>query len=243
MLLLFSSAGNAIASVVVGTTRVIYPLQEREVSVRLTNAGDTPALVSAWADRGDPNEYSDANPPFVLSPPMFRMEPRKDQVLRMIRMPEQLPLDRESVYWLNVVEVPPESERVAEGLNGMQLALRIRIKIFVRPPKLVGQQIDAPPLLQWKIIEANGKQMLSVRNPTSYHVSFSEIAVGKDADKVSADITNAMVAPGATLDMPLSAPGITAAAIKAGTSHVYFQSIDDYGVPRPFEATLTPSTP
>ena len=43
-------AGNGHASVVIGTTRVIYQEKDREVTVRLTNDGKHPALVQAWID-------------------------------------------------------------------------------------------------------------------------------------------------------------------------------------------------
>jgi hypothetical protein len=45
---------GAHASVVINGTRVIYPSDEREVTVKLSNEGSLPALVQAWLDDGDP---------------------------------------------------------------------------------------------------------------------------------------------------------------------------------------------
>ena len=40
------------ASVVVEGTRVVYPANEREVTVRMNNKGHGPVLMQAWVDRG-----------------------------------------------------------------------------------------------------------------------------------------------------------------------------------------------
>ena len=98
----------AAASVIINGTRVVYPGNEREVTVKLDNHGTSPALVQAWLDDGDPKvtpENSDA--PFVLTPPISRIEPHKGQTLRLMYTGKPLPQDRESVFWLNVLEVPP----------------------------------------------------------------------------------------------------------------------------------------
>jgi len=50
-LLLCSS--QSFASVVINGTRIIYPAQEREVTIKLDNNGDSPSLVQAWLDDGD----------------------------------------------------------------------------------------------------------------------------------------------------------------------------------------------
>jgi len=106
-------AGSASASVIVGGTRVVYPLDQREVTVRLENDSKNPSLVQVWMDDGN----ADAKPgetkvPFLITPPIFRMEPRKTQMLRVIFSGDtSLPQDRESVYWFNVLDIPPKAER------------------------------------------------------------------------------------------------------------------------------------
>ena len=63
------------ASVVIGGTRVVFPAQQGEVTVRLSNKSDHPALVEAWIDTGNPNSTPDSvSTPFLITPPLFRME-------------------------------------------------------------------------------------------------------------------------------------------------------------------------
>jgi chaperone protein EcpD len=77
-------AGSAHASVVIGGTRVVFLAQQGETTVRLSNESDKPALVEAWIDDGDVQSTPDtARTPFLITPPLFRMEAHKDQSLRI----------------------------------------------------------------------------------------------------------------------------------------------------------------
>ncbi len=139
-------ASSAHASVVINGTRVIYRAKDREVTIRLSNEGTAPALVQAWLDTGDPNTTPDeSNVPFTLTPPLFRLDPKKGQSLRLIYTQEPLPQDKESLFWLNVLEVPPRADGGASSndRNLLQLAFRSRIKVFFRPAGLQGDADDA----------------------------------------------------------------------------------------------------
>ena len=130
------------AAVVIAGTRVVYPASEREVTINLTNKGATPLLVQSWLDEGDTKaKPENISVPFTLSPPMFRMNPAKGQTLRLLATPdavEKLPKDKESVFWLNVMEIPPKPQGEAANENMMQLAFKTRIKVFYRPKGLKG---------------------------------------------------------------------------------------------------------
>jgi chaperone protein EcpD len=228
-------AGVASASVTIGGTRVIYPLDQREVTVKLENDSKNPSLVQVWMDDGN----ADAKPgeikvPFVITPPIFRMEPRKTQMLRVIFSGDTtLPQDRESVYWLNVLDIPPKAEPKAD-VNSLQFAFRTRIKVFVRPKKLPGNPDEAPRQLEWKLVPApqgNG-QALSVANPTPYYVSFSEIDV-IDGSQTWKNETGGMVSPHGTT--VIAVPKMQAVPGKAS---VRFTAINDFGGAVPGEAAL-----
>ncbi|WP_043219895.1 fimbrial biogenesis chaperone, partial [Burkholderia gladioli] len=85
------------ASVVIGGTRVIYGAGEPEVTIKLSNEGQSPALVQSWVDAGDTkSEPSTTKVPFVVTPPISRIDPSKSQTLRIVYTGEPLPKDRES---------------------------------------------------------------------------------------------------------------------------------------------------
>ncbi|MBD8879870.1 MULTISPECIES: fimbrial biogenesis chaperone [Rhodanobacter] len=229
--------GSAHASVVVGGTRVVLPAQSGEVTVRLTNDSDHPALVEAWIDTGDLNSTPDnASSPFLITPPLFRMDSHKDQSLRIIytQGAQPLPGDRESLFWLNVLEVPPKpTGQQNAGQNYLQFAIRSRLKLFYRPSNLQGDVMKAPDRLAFKI--AGGSEAaLEVHNPTPYYVTISKLSLGTDGKTI--DGADGMVAPFG--ELRLSLKGL-AQAPAAGTS-IAFTTIDDYGAANAHKATVTP---
>lgn len=175
-LALFVSA-SVHASVVINSTRIVYPQNAKEVTVRLESKNQSPVLIQAWLDDG--NEHSTpelGGIPFVATPPIFRMEPGKQQVVRLAYTGEALPSTQESLFWFNVLEVPSQPHG-ARHSNQLQLAFRTRIKLFLRPHNLPYAVEAAPAKLQWRRVSGEHGQALEVFNPTPYHLTFEQIDV------------------------------------------------------------------
>jgi chaperone protein EcpD len=234
-LLLFSllaTAGSAQAGVVILGTRVIYEGGAREKTIQLTNKGSSPVLVQSWIDTGD----ADAKPgsievPFLLNPPRVRMDPEQGQTLRLVYTPLPklaLPSDRESVFYLNVLEIPPapETTETTEGRNLLQLAVRSRIKLFYRPAGLSGDLRKTAPSLIWRMKKDGDGSYLEVENPSNYHVTLSKVEVSGVKVREAG-----MVAPHDQLRLPLER--------NATGENVTFSWVDDYGSTVEATATLT----
>ncbi|MCX8957835.1 fimbrial biogenesis chaperone [Erwinia psidii] len=207
------------ASIVVNGTRVIYPASAREISVKMTNMGQRPLLVQSWIDDGDIKaKPENIHVPFVLSPPFNRVDAGKGQTLRISQTDPDLPEDRESVFWLNVLEIPAKSAKT-ENINSLQMAFRTRIKFFYRPDNLGGEADDSAKMLRW---QQQGTQIVA-SNPTPYYASL--VTVILNGKKVEGE----MVAP--FQSQPFSLSG------KAGDK-VTGEFINDYGALIAFQATL-----
>lgn len=105
----FSS--SAIADIVISGTRVVYKSEQKSVNVRLENKGNNPLLVQSWLDTGDDNaEPGSITVPFTATPPVSRIDAKRGQTIKlMYTASSALPKDRESVFWFNVLEVPPKT--------------------------------------------------------------------------------------------------------------------------------------
>jgi len=166
------------AEVQINGTRVIYPASEAEVTVQVQNTGGSPRLLQVWTDGGDPKETVDTGTaPFLVTPPISRLEVGKGQALRLMFTGSDVPQDRESVYWLNVLEVPPRPKAGTTSDNFMQFAVRTRIKIFYRPNGLPGAPLDSIPQLTWRLVHEGGRPALACANGTAYNVSFADVRV------------------------------------------------------------------
>ncbi|MGV0961337.1 MAG: fimbria/pilus periplasmic chaperone [Limnohabitans sp.] len=190
-LFLVLQTAPAWAGIVVEGTRVVYPSNKREVSVNLRNNGSKPALAQVWIDDGNAKaKPGEAKVPFVLAPPLFRIDPAKGQTLRIVYTRDLLPSDRETVFWLNVLDIPPRAAVDPDAPNRLELAFRHRMKLFFRPVDLPGKAGEAPGQVTWTLATRDGKQVLEARNPTPYHVSFSrfELVAGGNTVKANADM-------------------------------------------------------
>jgi chaperone protein EcpD len=214
---------SAGAAIVIDGTRVIYPAAAREVTIRLSNKGSTPMVAQNWLDAGNAQASpADVNTPFLLVPPLARIEPSRGQTLRlMLATPPEI-TDRESVYYLNILEIPPKAAE-SEG-SSLQLTLRSRIKVFFRPEKLAGKAADAPAALIWRIDRQPAGAVLIAENPTAYHVSFAKVALVSGKETI--DLTTGMVAPKSSLSFALKK------SPPQGQLKVDYSSIDDYGAQR-----------
>ncbi|NML33939.1 fimbria/pilus periplasmic chaperone [Paraburkholderia antibiotica] len=212
------------ASVVIAGTRVIYNQKDPEVTVRLSNEGGSPALVQAWIDKGNARAApSTIDVPFTVTPPVSRIDPGKGQTLRIIRTGEVPANDHESVYWLNVLEIPPKVAGAAADANKLQLAFRSRIKLFYRPAGLSGRVEDAPAKVTWQLTSVNGKPALQAHNPGAYNVSFSGVDVVDGANTATFD-DGGMVRPGQSETFPLKGT-----LSNASGARVHYHAINDYG--------------
>lgn len=210
------------ANVVITGTRVIYHEGDREVTVKLENAGQQPALVQVWVDKG--NEKStptNADAPFLLTPPIFRVDPNKGQSIRLMFTGEKLPADRESIYWLNVLDVPPLPK--GDVPNYVQLAIKSRIKIFYRPKNLGSPAKDAEARLLCSIATQAGETKLHAHNTSPYYTSLNFMVV-KFGDKEF--VTNGGMVP------PFGDRDFIFPDAKPSSPHIQsikYELIDDHG--------------
>lgn len=226
------------ANVIITGTRVVFPAQDHEVTVRLTNDNDHPALIESWIDAGDQHSTPDkVDTPFLITPPLFRMEPHRDQSLRILftQASRPLPSDRESLFWLNVLEIPPKpTGQEFQGKNYLQLAIRSRLKLFYRPAALPGDPLRAPAALNFKAQAGGSGIALVVHNPTPYYITLTTLTVTVGGHAYAAD--GGMVAP--MSDLSLRVAGL--ANRPAAGSALQYDCLNDYGAPASFKSTLSP---
>lgn len=210
------------ASIALSSTRLIIPEQETEATV-IVRSSDKPVLVQSWLEGNTPQ--ADEDPPFAVTPPLGRLVVNGRQLLRVIYLGDDpsLPTDRESVYWLNVQEIP----QAPKGNNQLQIAIRQRIKVFYRPSGLHGAAKDAPARLEWSAKTAHGNTVLTVRNPSAYHVSLGELLDGSDQELLQHP---PMIAPFSSQDITVRHLGTQA--------KLTFVIVDDYGANRRYELQL-----
>ena len=175
------------AGVMINTTRVIFPGNQDNTVIQLTNSGEIPSLVQSWADEGDINSSPETTgAPFMVVPPVTRIAGGGGQQLKIRITENSLPHDRESVFYLNVVDIPAKT--AATG-NTLQFALRTRIKLFYRPDDLPLPPEDVPEQIS---VSLSGETLI-LNNPSPYYFTLSALVSG--GDNTPSHISTVMLAP------------------------------------------------
>lgn len=230
------TCSQAIGGVVITGTRLLYPADQKEITVKLNNNGTQPALIQSWIDTGSVESTpTSSKAPFLLSPPVARIDPTKGQSLRVLFTGAPMAQDKESVFWLNVLEIPPKPEAGAD-INTLQMAFRSRIKLFYRPTGLPGTASEAIEQVQWQLVPARDGQGLALQafNPSAFHVSLIELELVAGAQRERSE--DGMIAPGETRQFVLPTLKVRPAA----GAQVEFSAINDYGALIPTRKALKP---
>lgn len=201
----FISSANA-GGVALGATRIIYPQGEKQISLPITNSDSKDVfLIQNWVSDSAGNKIND----FVITPPLFVIQPKKENVLRIMYVgQDNLPQDRESVFYLNSKAIP-SADKSKQGGSSLQIATQSVIKLFVRPKKLPTAAIDSPKTLRCQLSGSN----LTVTNPSPYYVTLVQLHVG---DK---KLENDMVPP----------KGNKVINTQGASGGVTLQTMNDYG--------------
>ncbi|CFW65124.1 fimbrial biogenesis chaperone [Yersinia enterocolitica] len=170
-LLILMGISFANASVVMSGSRIIYSAGEKEHSIQLTNNDNFPNAVQVWLDSGDAQSTPETGKaPFIVTPPFFRIEANAGQTLRLKYTGSGLPTDRESVFYLNFLQVPPVNK--AEKNNKMLVLMRNRIKVFYRPENIAGRVDQVSSALTFNVRQ-QGKDVVTGKNPTGFYATIA----------------------------------------------------------------------
>ncbi|MEM0553469.1 MAG: fimbrial biogenesis chaperone [Turicibacter sp.] len=157
------------AAIQIHGTRFIYNEADASAIVRITNEGNYASLVQTWIDAGDllmqPGE--DLLPISIL-PPMAKIEAKQGQLFKLIYTGIPLPKDRESIFWINVLDIP-RKVLDEKSSNLVKVAVRSRMKIFYRPTGLMYTHQEAINKLRFNIDRK--KNMLRIINDGAYHLT------------------------------------------------------------------------
>ncbi|WP_414132802.1 fimbria/pilus periplasmic chaperone [Escherichia albertii] len=186
-LLISSMILPAHAGIVIYETRIIYPAENKEVMVQLMNQGNRSSLVQAWIDDGDtslPPEKIQV--PFMLTPPVAKVGANSGQQIKIRIMPNRLPTNKESIFYLNILDIPPNSPE-DEGKNALKFAMQNRIKLFYRPVGVASVNKETFKKLRVN----NSSNGLVIKNSSANWVTISDVK----ANSVKVNYETIMIAP------------------------------------------------
>ncbi|WP_353647196.1 fimbria/pilus periplasmic chaperone [Enterobacter sp. 638] len=120
--ILITAAHSACATVTIGGTRVIYEGDKKEVSLSVRNPDSSPYLIQTVVDNLN---GSTQKTPFVITPPLYRLNGGRENVMRII-LTGNIQQNQESMFWLRVKAIPSAPREK----NTLQIAVATSIKLI-----------------------------------------------------------------------------------------------------------------
>lgn len=202
------------AAISLQQTRVIFDGDKSSDSLLVNNQNTTtPYLAQGWIE----DEYGKrVQGPLLVLPPIQRIEPGEKSQIKIQALPAArlLRQDRETLFYLNLREIPPRNE----GGNTLQIALQNRIKIFYRPAALKNNDLATP--WQSQLVLNMRDNRWQITNPSAYYITLVDAQVSQQGPHV-ASFTPFMLAPGASEMLPGNAANYGKTPI--------FTYLNDYG--------------
>ncbi len=191
LLLMVFCMTQAHSAIQIESSRIIYSGESNSASLKINNVSKENYIVQSWLDKSKDN----VKPPIVIVPPLVKLKPEQSALLRFIYSGYGLPADRESVFWVNVQEVPPKPQEE----NVLQLAIRTRLKLFYRPAQLKNTLDKEAKKMEWKIKD----NTLLFRNEGPLHITLTSVEIADEKGKTS-QLNVPMISPFSTVSVPVA---------------------------------------
>lgn len=197
-------APQASAAIALDRTRIIFDGGSRSLSLNISNKNkDLPYLAQGWIENADGVKIDS---PLIVLPPLQRVEPLAKSQVKVQALPavNTLPQDQETLYYFNLREIPPRSNKA----NTLQIALQTRIKMFYRPQALIKNAVGMINVWKESISLKRDGAKYRVDNQSPYFFTLVGVsAAGKEID----DVKPLMISPHSSALLPVSAERIGSA--------------------------------
>ncbi|EFW13162.1 putative gram-negative pili assembly chaperone [Serratia symbiotica str. Tucson] len=167
-------------SLKLGASRVIYHSGSNGAMLSVSNQQDYPILVQGKVYAEDKKSAS----PFIVTPPLFRLEAGQQSRMRIVRTSVADAPDRESMQWICISGIPPKDTDVwAKGNTSkpatavtvnLEISTHSCIKLLVRPSGVKGMPTDVAADLTWK---RQGSKIYA-HNGSPFYMNLSSVTVG-----------------------------------------------------------------
>nr|WP_282563956.1 molecular chaperone [Providencia rettgeri] len=171
---------SSLATIQINTTRVIFDESENEQTFEVNNLGKKTALVHVWLSENESNDKI-ADSKFIITQPVFKIRPEKSKVVRIIgtsELKDSYPKDRETMLWLNFLDIPPENSQSENSLN---IAIHTKIKFFYLPSNININRQDAGDKLTWRMENSGNDSYLVATNKSPIYVNLGSVLIDDNA--------------------------------------------------------------
>lgn len=202
--------------------RVVLSPEQQSAAIILKNTSDRPTSIQiqvvAWSQLDGKDVYT-ATRDLLVSPPIVNIPAGGEQVIRAALRRQADPANELS-YRINLQELPPSP---TPGVNGVQVALRIGLPVFVQSEKG-----EAAPKMLWSVQRLRGNQLkVALKNQGNAHVQVTDFSLSLpgSTQTIAGESGSSYVMAGQTREWLLK----TASSEKIASGRVHLKAYTDAG--------------
>jgi fimbrial chaperone protein len=179
VLLLLTIEPALAGSIVVNPIRLTFSASRTAGVLTVRNTGAEPSVVQlevmSWSQQ-DGKEVLVPTKELLAAPPIFTVPAGGSQIVR-VGLRKAADPRSEVTYRVIMQEVPPPPK---PGFQGLQVALRLSVPVFVTPP------IAAAPEIQWSATRTTqGDLSIGVSNDGNAHIQITGLRLSVDGARLS----------------------------------------------------------
>ncbi|ENV3821657.1 fimbrial chaperone [Escherichia coli] len=210
VILSFFMSTQSMAAFVLNGTRFIYEEGKNNISIDIINRSNSTYGGQVWIE----NTNQGDGVYMVTAPSFFKIDKNQKQIIRIMNVNDSLPKGQESLFWINVQEIPPKPKDADSNI--LAIAMNTQVKLIYRPKDLIKKRGNAES--QIKVINSNGKTYL--KNPTPFYFAIIDIKENGKSVKFSRNTIESIARFAPYSEVPLD---------KKLTGNVSLEVVDDWG--------------
>ncbi|WP_099075445.1 fimbrial biogenesis chaperone [Proteus alimentorum] len=157
-------------SIKINKDKFIFIESKNQEIIEIKNNTDNDYFIQSWISHYDENNRTEL--PFMITPPLFKIENNEHYSLKIFKIDEIEKKDRETLYRVNIKRIPLLSDS-DEDKNLLHISMNSVYNLIYRPISIEKNAVDA-----YKKIEflKNKKHELIINNPTPYFITLMKIS-------------------------------------------------------------------
>lgn len=150
--------------------KFIFIESNNQEIIEIKNNTNNDYFIQSWITHYD--EKNDTELPFMITPPLFKIEKTEHYSLKIFKIGEIKEEDRETLYKVNIKRIPLLSDS-DNNKNLLHVSMNSVYNLIYRPISIEKKAIDA-----YKQIEflKNNKNEFVINNPTPYFITLHTIS-------------------------------------------------------------------
>ena len=213
-------SSSVYAGLKMNKTRYIYNEGQGDITVKIVNDSDINYGGQVWID--NLNEINTNSVNFIVLPSMFKIVKNGRQIIRLKKIGNNIRKDQESLFFINVLEMPPRPKDAPDSF--MQIALQTKVKLIYRPTSLQKTRLEAEKKIKIEKVNHGYK----IINPTSYYFAISKVIVDGKLIQLNKYVDQKL-----GLFSPKSSIDLSGIKIKS-SSKITIYALDDFGTSREY---------